>query len=121
LPAIPVGIAARVGEAGGQRLALPLALVRAPEADPGRRAHNRALLERAVEVMGLDEALVGDCGFLVSELQAAGCPRWAVRCAKNFTARRAALPPSRGGAAPPPRRGVAAPRPRPPRPPLPPP
>src|SRR2546429_168883 len=82
--AIRVGIAGRGGGVGGRGLALPRALVRAPEADPGRRAHNRALVARAVGLMGPDEALVADCGFLVSELQAAGCARYAVRLAKNF-------------------------------------
>src|SRR6266536_3484895 len=35
LPAIPLGLVARVGSVGGQRLALPLALVRAKAAAPG--------------------------------------------------------------------------------------
>jgi hypothetical protein len=97
VPAIPVGLVARVGSVGGQRLALPLALVRPEAGQPGRQAHNRALVARAVALLGSDEVAVFDRGFLVSELQAAGCLRYLVRCAKNFTARRAELPPSRGG------------------------
>jgi hypothetical protein len=95
MPAIPVGIVARVGGAGEQRLALPLALVRA--ADPGRQAHSLALARRAAALVGPDEVAVFDRGFLLSLVQAAGCARYLARLFKNFTARRAALPPARGG------------------------
>src|SRR5205814_5163309 len=39
LPAILVGLIGRVGSVGGQRLALPLAFVRADPADPRRSRH----------------------------------------------------------------------------------
>ena len=39
LPAIPVGIVARVGSVGTQRMGLPLALVRADTTDPSTAAH----------------------------------------------------------------------------------
>jgi hypothetical protein len=103
LPAIPVGIAARVGSVGGQRLALPLALVRADPADPGRPAHNRALVARTLALLGAEEVPVFDRGFPLSLLRAAGCARYLARLPKNFTARRAQLPPYRGGR--PPKRG----------------
>src|SRR3954453_18706343 len=47
-PAIPVGLIARVGSVGGQRLALPLAFVRADVADPRPAAHARLLVCEAV-------------------------------------------------------------------------
>jgi len=41
LPDIPLGLIARVGRVGGQRLALPLAFVRADTADPSASTHLR--------------------------------------------------------------------------------
>jgi len=98
LPAIPVGIAARVGSVGTQRLGLPLALVRADAEDPSVAAHERALLRAAVQASADDDALVLDAGFEIRQLQAAGATRYVVRAAKNVTARRADLPayPGRG-------------------------
>src|SRR5207253_3221018 len=48
LPAIPLGVVARTGAVGGQRLGLPLAVVRADPADPRPAAHNRAVVPAAV-------------------------------------------------------------------------
>ena len=98
LPAIPVGIVARVGSVGTQRLGLPLALVRADEADPSPAAHERALLQAAVQALANDDVLVCDAGFEIRHLQEAGATRYVVRAAKNVTGRRATLPtyPGRG-------------------------
>lgn len=105
LPAIPVGLVARVGRVGEQRLGLPLALVRADPAEPSPAAHDQALVARAVAVIGPTDALVADAGFGVRQLQAAGARRYVVREAKNVTARRAERPayPGRGAPA---KRGV---------------
>ncbi|MDQ5839637.1 MAG: hypothetical protein M3537_00460, partial [Chloroflexota bacterium] len=98
LPAIPVGIVARVGSVGTQRLGLPLALVRADTEDPSVAAHERALLRAAVQAMADDDVLVLDAGFEIRQLQNAGATRYVVRAAKNVTGRRADLPayPGRG-------------------------
>src|SRR3954451_3967254 len=48
LPAIPLGIIARVGRVAQQRFGLPLGLVRADPADPSPSAHRRVLLKQAV-------------------------------------------------------------------------
>ena len=98
LPAIPVGIVARVGSVGTQRLGLPLALVRADAADPSSVAHERALVGAAVQAAAATDVLVFDAGFEIRQLQDAGATRYVVRAAKNVTARRAALPdyPGRG-------------------------
>jgi hypothetical protein len=98
LPAIPVGIVARVGSVGTQRLGLPLAFVRADTADPSVGAHERALVRAAVAAMGDTDALVLDAGFEIRQLQAAKATRYVVRAAKNVTGRRADLPeyPGRG-------------------------
>ena len=91
LPAIPIGIVARVGSIGTQRLGLPLALVRAEEADPSVGAHERALVRAAVAAMVAPDVLVLDAGFEIRQLQAAGAQRYVVRAAKNVTGRRAEL------------------------------
>jgi hypothetical protein len=101
LPAIPVGIVARVGSVGTQRLGLLLALVRADEADPSTAAHERALLRAAVQAMADGDVLVLDAGFEIRQLQAAGATRYVVRAAKNVTARRADLPEYSGRGRPP--------------------
>ena len=105
LPAIPLGIVARVGSAGGQRLGLPLALVRADPTDPSPRAHLRALVRQALAVSGPQDVLVADREFGVALLQDAKSPAWVVRLVKNFTARRA-VPPAYGGRGRPPERGA---------------
>jgi len=96
LPAIPIGIVARVGSAGGQRLGLPLALVRADPEDPSPAAHERALVAAAVAAAGVGDTLVLDAGFGVRQLQAAGATAYVVREAKNVTARRARPPAYKG-------------------------
>jgi hypothetical protein len=75
LPAIPLGLIARVGRVGAQRLALPLAFVRADPADPSPSAHARLLVCAAVRQCAADDALVLDAGFGLALLQAAGAPR----------------------------------------------
>jgi hypothetical protein len=91
LPAIPVGLVARVGSIGTQRLGLPLAFVRADVEDPRPAAHERALLHAAVQAAADDDVLVCDAGFEIRQLQAAGATRYVVRAAKNVTGRRASL------------------------------
>ena len=105
LPAIPVGIVARIGSAGGQRLGLPLGLVRADPADPGPAAHLGALLAAAVARAEADDVLVGDRGVGVAALQAAEADRYVARLPQNFTARRR-TPPAYGGRGRPPTRGA---------------
>ena len=98
LPAIPVGIIARVGSVAEQRFGLPLGFVRADPRDPSPSAHQRALLKRAVELQESTDVLVTDREFTVSRLQAAGATVWVTRLLKNMTARRASPPayPGRG-------------------------
>jgi hypothetical protein len=104
LPAIPVGIVARVGSVGGQRLSVPLALVRADPADPSPAAHERALVRATLAVIGARDVPVLDAGFGVRRLQEAGAAVYVVREAKNVTARRA-RPPAYAGRGRPATRG----------------
>jgi hypothetical protein len=112
LPAIPVGLIARVGGVGGQRLALPLALVRADVADPSPAAHARLLVCEAVRPCAPDDVLVLDAGFSLALLQTAGASRYVVRLAKNATFRQAVPPPYGGRGRPPTRGAVVRPLPR---------
>jgi hypothetical protein len=96
LPAIPVGIAARVGAVGSQRLAIPCLLLRPDPQDPSEAALQRRLLAETGPQLGDKEVLVSDGGFPLSQVLAAGVPRFLVRGAKNFTARRAELPEYQG-------------------------
>lgn len=87
LPAIVLGLIGRVGSVNGQRVALLTDLVRADPADPAEARLQQAVVEQAA-----DEMAVFDAGFKIGQLQAAGLPRYVVRLAKNFTARRNVLP-----------------------------
>lgn len=89
LPAIPIGLVARVGSVQGQRMGMPLAMVRADPTDPSPGAHNRRLIRQAVALNGSDDALVVDRGFSIALLQQEQASAWVARVAKNFTARRA--------------------------------
>ena len=109
LPAIPVGIIARVGSVDGQRFGVPVGFVRADPTDPSVSAHNRALIRQAVVTCTPDEALVADRGFGVPLLQAEGSTTYVVRLAKNVTARRATAPTYSGRGRPPTRGAVVRP------------
>lgn len=105
LPAIPVGIIARIGSVAEQRFGLPLGLVRADPRDPSPSAHQRALLKRAVELQEPTDVLVTDREFTIGRMQAAGVTVWVTRLLKNMTARRA-QPPGYGGRGRPSTRGL---------------
>jgi hypothetical protein len=92
LPAIVVGIAARVGAVGPQRLAIPSLLMRADPADPSEAALQQRLLTATGQALAEQEVLVCDAGFPLTQVLAAGVPLFLMRGAKNFTARRAHLP-----------------------------
>ena len=96
LPAIPLGLIARVGSAGTQRLALPLAFARADGGDPRTSTHTCLLVREAVRRCAEDEVLVLDAGFGLALLHQEGATRYVVRAAKNATFRRAAPPPYGG-------------------------
>ena len=105
LPAIPLGLIGRTGSVGGQRLALPLAMVRADTADPSAHTQERLLVRAAVAQCAEDDALVLDAGFDLAVLQEEGATRYVVRVAKNSTFRRT-IPPAYCGRGRIPTRGV---------------
>jgi hypothetical protein len=109
LPAIPLGLIGRVGEAGGQRLAVLRALVRADPTEPRPATQNRQVLERAVALQTADAVLVVDAGFGVRLVLAVGATAWIARERKNFTARRATPSPYAGRGRPPTRGALVRP------------
>ena len=112
LPAISLGIAARVGTVGTQRLAVLCLLVRGESTDTSETDLQMRLLQQANEQLADDEALVCDRGFPLRQLQAAGIQRYVVRAPVNFTARRAALPAYTGKGRKPMRGALVRPLPR---------
>jgi len=112
LPAIPLGLVARIGRAGGQRLALLRTIVRADAADPRPGAQERLLVRAAVARCADEEALVLDAGFGVALLQEEGATRYVVRLAKNSTFRRATPPAYAGRGRPATRGDLVRPLPR---------
>jgi len=101
LPAIPFGMLARIGTVGRQRLPLPLRLLRAAPDDPSEAGLQQRLVQEAAARLAPAEVLVVDGGFPLSLLLSVGVARFVVRLPKNFTARRATLPPYRGCGRPP--------------------
>jgi hypothetical protein len=112
-PAMPLGIAARVGTVGTPRLAVPCLLVRSEPTDTSETDLQIRLLQRANAQLATDETLVGDRGFPLRQFQAAGMHRDVVRAPVNFTARRAALPAYQGKGRKPVRGALVRPLPRP--------
>ena len=96
LPAVVVGIIARVGRVQDQRVAIPTELMRTDPEDPSEGSLQRKLIRQAAKTLSEDEIPVFDAGFRISQLQEADLSRYVVRLAKNFTARRNELPPAKG-------------------------
>jgi hypothetical protein len=88
LPAVIFGVIGEVGEIGGQRLACPRAFERVHPKDPSEKRLWRALLSWVQRRLAPDEVAVMDAGVKLAEVQAAGIPRYLLRLATNFTARR---------------------------------
>lgn len=92
LKAVVFGLVARVGRVNGQRIAVLTDVVRGDLADPGESALWNQVLRQVAQGLAADEMPIFDAGIKVAPLQAAGLPRWVVRLAQNFTARRNVLP-----------------------------
>jgi hypothetical protein len=101
LPAIPLGLAVRIGSSVGQRVPIPCLVLRTEATDPREAALQRTLLERIAALLAPDEAFIGDGGFPVSQVLAAHIARFVVRAPRNFTARRSRLPEYAGKGRPP--------------------
>lgn len=97
MPAVVMGLACRVGSVNGQRVALITDVVRADLSRASETSLRTDLLRQVVQMLAEDEMPVLDAGFKIRELHMAKFPRYTVRLAVNFTARRNCLPPSKGG------------------------
>ena len=96
LPAVVMGIIARVGRVQAQRVAIPTQVVRTDSEDPSEGSLQKKLIRQAAKTLAEDEILVFDAGFKIGQLQEANLVRYVVRLAKNVTARRNELPPAKG-------------------------
>lgn len=96
LPAVTIGLVGRVGSVKGQRIAVLTDLVCSDPDDPSEAALQAHLLKQVAETLVDDEMPVFDAGFKIRALQAVELPRWVVRLAKNFTARRHTPAPYKG-------------------------
>ena len=92
LPAVVLGMVSRVGSLGGQRLPLPVALLRVDPTDPSEATLTTRLLTQVAGQLAEDEVAVLDAGFNLKELMTIGLPRFVLRRAGNATARRNQLP-----------------------------
>lgn len=96
LPAVVVGIVARVGSVSGQRVALITDLLRADLDNPPEAVLRHRVVCHVAATLNADEIPVFDAGFKVRELQEAGLSRYVVRLPVNFTGRRNTLPSYKG-------------------------
>jgi hypothetical protein len=88
LPAVVIGLIARVGEVKGRRIALPQHIVRVHPKDPSETRLKKELLKQVERLLQPDEIMVADAGFKFKNCHEAGLERVLLRLAKNFTARR---------------------------------
>ena len=96
LPAIVLAVVAAVGSVGKVRLPLVRLILRAEPDDHSEAALQRRAVTQAGAALQPDEVLTVDAGFGVAALLAGGVPRFVTRVARNFTARRNALPTYKG-------------------------
>jgi hypothetical protein len=92
LPALVCAVVAAVGSIGPVRLPVLRLLLRSAPDDPREAALQRQAVRQAGATLHDDEVLVVDAGFGLADLLAAPVPRFVVRVARNFTARRNVLP-----------------------------
>jgi len=93
LPAVVFALVGAVGSVGKMRLPLPRLILRQEPTETSEGALQKRALRSAAEGLASEEALILDAGFDVGELFECEVPRFVVRVAKNFTARRNYLPP----------------------------
>lgn len=95
LPAVVVGVMIIAGQVKSQRIPLLRRIVRC-QPQSGKPDFRCQLLREAAAQMALDQVVVVDAEFAISELQAAGVSRYVVRLATNASARRNQLPAYKG-------------------------
>jgi hypothetical protein len=96
LPAVILGLVARVGEVAGRRIALPRSILRVHPKEPSEGALKKELLTQVSRTLAELEIMLVDAGFKIKACQEAKVARFLLRLAKNFTARRNHLPDTTG-------------------------
>lgn len=102
LPAVILGLVARIGEVNGKRIALPAAILRVHPKDPSEKGLKADLLKRVSNILNPLEIMLADAGFKIKSCHDTGIERYMLRLPKNFTARRnyLAYAPGKKGAKP---------------------
>jgi hypothetical protein len=93
-------LVAEIGEVDGHRLPLLRKIIRAHPQEMSQKKLKDMVLNWLSRHLTENEVTLHDAGAYISDMQAAGVPRYLVRLAKNCTARRNYLPPYRGGRPP---------------------
>lgn len=88
LPAIILGVAGRIGQVNGKRLALPRAMLRVKRKKPSEGQLKIDLLAWAGHQLTGLEILLVDAGFKLKQCHQAQVPNYVLRLPKNVTARR---------------------------------
>ena len=88
LPAVILGLVARIGEVAGKRMALARSILRVQPKDPSEAALKKELLTQVGRTLAELEIMLVDAGFKIKACQEAKVARFLLRLAKNFTARR---------------------------------
>lgn len=88
LPAVILGLIARIGEVDGKRIALPRAILRIDPEEASEAALKEALLKKISNQLQAQEMALFDAGFKLKACHEAGVRRFLLRLAKNATGRR---------------------------------
>jgi Transposase DDE domain len=88
LPAVVLGLVARIGEVEGKRIALPQSIVRVHPKDPSENTLKKELLKQVRRILQPLEIMLADAGFKIKSCHEANVEQYMIRLAKNFTARR---------------------------------
>jgi hypothetical protein len=100
LGGVGLAIVADIGHIDGHRLPLLRQLIRAHPKDMSQDKLKALVLDWLARHLAANEVALFDAGAQISNMQAAGVPRFVVRLAKNCTARRNYLSPKQHGRPP---------------------
>ena len=105
LPAIILELVARIGEVANKRIALPCSILRVYPKDPSEAALKKGFLNQVRRTLKASDIMLVDAGFKIKSCHEAKVPRFLLRLAKNFTARRNYLRETTGKKGKPPTKG----------------
>ncbi len=101
LPALVFGMVGATGSVGSSRFCLPRLLVPMRAGETSEPALQKRTVFLTAQTLAEQEAMILDAGFCLADLLALDRGLFVMRVAKNFTARRNALPPYKGKGRPP--------------------